>query len=905
LATGTTGVGSQILGNSQRQQAAANNALFAPNGTGGTTGVWGIFPSAGINGAGPATTAELRIFTSAGQSGGGIGACTDGTFYYVAFPDSGLGGGNTSVVLKVNASGTVVQTLNLSWTAGDMSLCPAHDVCYDPTSNRLGIVAISNVSGKVASKIITLVAGTMADAGLEVQHAAGPAIDVANYAAFCGVTHNGQMSVVYTAPSTIWTSGAAATKLGSVVVTGRSFTSTTTTASTTLNGAINDNTHNYGQTWWPLFGARVVAGRTLLGIFHSYEGSNLSSQWVVMDFTNLYGSATTSERTVAACGAVYGCERWRASSGAYSDGTKLHFAIPEGITFSFSTPAALGLNTPAIAKAGVRRITLEPQGVQATHVHETTLLSGQLMHVFDGHKIKPDHFPEETPYIFNVNTGTLTTTGYGIAGGSLAAGSYSYQATWEAFNSSGQRIRSGASPILTANGVTVNQKVVLQITKPQLWNNYGPGEYVRVRLWATQTNPSNNAPKYLVGEVLTTAPQTGFSETITHSTVAVGTEEQLYETVQTLSDMRAPGADRGIAVVNERAWVADQNKLYASKIIHPNLAVAWNTEDTNVLTLPASLGTIEALSSIQQTLVVMCSRGAGVVVGSGVDDTGTGQGWTLQILEGVPGLGSASPRSATATPTGVAYQAQDGDVWMVNSSGGAFPLSRPIRDYATQQLPRPADVVMLTSTPKSNTMLVVHGPNGLVRVLDLEAGQWGTWTFAGMSPANGQFFSSINGTLWLQFLSPFVVGSADGWLQDFSGDWLGAGSDVQGPITAVIETGILRQAHPTAKGWGRLRAVVLNELRTIFDGLTTVYSMSVFADQTDRPLMTNKVLGANPNHPADFPQGSDNGPEFRTSLQKCAYARVQLTAAPAIFNLEGLDLWVANIGDKAPTNNRS
>jgi hypothetical protein len=115
----------------------------------------------------------------------------------------------------------------------------------------------------------------------------------------------------------------------------------------------------------------------------------------------------------------------------------------------------------------------------------------------------------------------------------------------------------------------------------------------------------------------------------------------------------------------------------------------------------------------------------------------------------------------------------------------------------------------------------------------------------------------------------------------------------------------LRQAHPVAKGWGRLRAVVLNEIKTINDNQSTVYSMSVFADQTDRPLMTNKSLVVLPNHPNDFPQGSDNGLEFRTSFQKCAYARVQLTAVPAIFNLEGLDLWVANTGDKAPTNNRS
>jgi hypothetical protein len=901
LATGINGANtSHVLGVSVAGRAAAGNALFGSQLVGGlgVAGVWGLFPTGGIGGAGPATTAEIQLFNGPSQPSSGLGACTDGTFYYVAFASASPGPG-TSVVLKVDSAGTVLQTLSLTWTAGDMTLTTGHDICYDPTTNRLGVVSVSSVTGKVASKVLTLTAGVMADAGLEVQHDGTAAANTAVDTAFCGATHNGQLSVIYNRLATNWVTAAASTKKGTTVVAGRSFTSTTTTSSTTLTGALN--AQFYGQTWWPMFGAKAVAGRTLLGVFHSYESSNTASQWVVMDFTNLYGSSATAERTVVACGPVYGCERWQ-PAGAYTDGTKLNFAVSEGLSF---TTNAVGLKVPSIARAGVRRITLEPQGVQAAHVHNTALLSGQLMHVFDGNKIKPDHFPEETPYIFDVNTGTTTTTGYGVAGGSLVAGSYSYQSTWESINARGQVVRSGASQILTVFGVTATQKVVLQITKPQLWNNYGPGEFVRVRLWATQTNPTNNAPKYLVGEVVTSTPQTGFSETITHSTVATGTEEQLYETVDTLADMRAPGADRGIVVVNERAWVADQEKLYVSKLTHPNIATAWNTEDTNVITLPSSLGSIQGLSSIQQTLVVMCSRGAAVVVGAGVDDTGAGQGWTLQILEGVPGMGLASPRSLVATPAGVAYQAQDGDVWMVTAGGQAVPLSRPMRDYATQTFTTPPDVVLLTATPKSNTMLMVHGPNGLVRVLDMETGQWGTWTFVGMTPANGQFFASVNGTLWLQFLSPFVVGSADSWLQDFSGDWIGAGSDVQGGITAFLETGILRQAHPTAKGWGRLRSVVLNEARTIFDNLTTVYVMSVLADQTDRPLMTNKVLGVNPNHPADFPQGSDNGLEFRTSIQKCAYARVQLTAVPAVFNLEGLDLWVANAGDKAPTNNRS
>lgn len=857
--------------------AAAGNAVFWHMLTPGT--VFGFIPT----GAGPTTT---QITVGTGSSGGGLAATVDGAGnYYVVF--GGGPGPGTANVVKISPAGAILQTLSLTFTAG-AATNGLLDITYDAASNRLGVAAAPLAGTAVWTKIITLVAGVMADAGIDLT-LTGTSI-AGGTSVVAGTTHDGKMSVLFSLRATNWTTGAAVAKSGSVYIGGRSFTAATETAITILNGAINGS--DVGLRWDCMFGGRAVGGRTLVGVFRGLDNVRRSSQWLVLDVTSLYASSNTTDRVVAASGPAYGAE-FITPSSVYSTATQVAFGVSEGIVFSGApdtSPSTGTGNVPVMKRAATRRITLSLQGVQGVHVNGTTLLSGQLLHVFDGAKVRPHHFSEETPYIFNGGAGFVYTS----AGGTLAAGSYSYQATWEAVNGRGQTTRSGASPIITIPAVALNQQVTLHVTKPQLWNNPTAAEYVRVRLWATQTNPTNNAAKYLAAETTVTSPSTGFDVTLVHSAVAAGVEEPLYETVDTLADMRAPGADRGVAVVAERVWCADQTKLYVSKIIRPNLAVSWNTEDTNVLPLPSTLGTIQGLAAVNQGLVVLCSRGGAVVTGPGVDDTGAGPGWVLQIIDGVPGMGTSSPRSCTAIAAGVVFQAQDGDIWLANSSGQAVPTSRAVRDFSYTNPTNPVDLVNVTPTGSTNSMLISHSSAAL-RVLDLELGQWGTWSFPSVTPSTGLYLASINGAVWIQTTAPGVIYSAD----DF-----GSNNDAGlASVTSTIETGILRPSNPTPHGWGRIRAVTLNELR-LFGDTTISINMQVIADQNERSMM-NKTKTTGPTDPVAFPNGGDGVLEFRTSVQRCSYARVILSITPNRFDAEGLDLWVSNTGERTPSNNRS
>lgn len=772
-------------------------------------------------------------------------------FYYVAIMSNVA---SEIIISRLSAAGSVSQILVLTGLGTVNAIALVHNGV-----DRLGL-AWNGVGSVLKTKVITITAGVMADSGLNLTLTGAPLnlLGLDTGSLVVGLTHNGLMSVMFT------------TNTGNLYVGGRLFSAATETAHTALvaNGLGQE------QEWDPLFGAVVVGGHTLVGVMNSLDLFNQSTQWIVMDFTSLYQSGNLTERTAVAAGPYLGAARITPSSVAFTP-TSVSFAVAEGLSFSGAERPV-----PIIRRAGIIRITLSLQGVQAAHVNGVTLLSGQLLHVFDGTSIRPDHFVEEMPFIFSTTAA--------VAGGSLPAGSFTYQATWEAVNARGQVTRSGASNQKTVV-VTAGQKVSVVIKRPQLWNSPSQLEFVRIRLWATQVNPTNNALLYFVTETTDTTPSTGTPITLSHSVQAVGTEETLYETVSTLSDMRAPSADRGIAIVTERAWVADQNRLYVSKLIRPGIAVSWNTEGSNVLTVPAALGTIQGLAAVNEGLVVLGSRAAAVVTGPGVDDTGVGPGWLLQILDGVPGMNESSPRSCTATASGVAFQAQDGDVWLANSAGQAMPLSRQVRDNALVNSPTGVDVVNLISTATTNTMLMAHGSGGFLRVMDLENGHWGHWTFPGIVPTNGLFLAAINGALWMQTTAGSIVYSVDGVST--------------GNFTSIIETGVIRQTNPTPHGWGRLRSVVLNEVRTSADSVLNVH-MKVLADQNDRVLL-DKIRGTAVNDPATFPGGGDGSLIFAATSQRCSYFRIQLLIDHAAFDIEGLDVWVANTGERVPSNNRS
>lgn len=824
--------------------AAAGNAVFYISSSGSVYAqIPGVLPTTSVvvigTGADVTAVPEQNIAAVKG----------DNDSYYVAYKRATL---SQVQLVRVDSAGAVTATTTLTAIATDVL---GVALAFSPATNRLGLMFIDSGFPHVNTTIYAVAPTTFTHVPIDLT-LTGPVPDVqANIIGIqAGLTHSGLMSCAYVEED------------GGCFITGRDFSSAAQSNSTTLHGVYTG--FQTGVLWEPIFAGCAVGNRTLVGVSVAYDVLQHHSQWFVLDMTDLYDIGG-DPRVVVAAGLPNQCDRIMYTGAGQPTADSLTFSIPVGFQFAVDTSDQV-----TVIQAAVQRIHLQLQPVQAVHAHGTTYLTGAVLRVFDGARMRVAHFPEEHPFI-------LESSGM-VAGGGLAAGSYSYQATWETVNGRGQIVRSGASNILTLTSAGT-QRASINTTIPQLWQYLTPLDTVRLRLWGTVTNPSAGAAKFLVAETtITAAPAVGFLN-LSHTVMVTGNEEQLYESESVLADQRPPGADRGVAYTGDRVWCADQNRLYCSKTLRPALATAWNTEDTHQLYIPSSLGQVQGLGSIRDRLVVICSDGIAVVSGQGFDDQGQGVGFSLEVIKG-KGAGIRGPRSVCSSEDGVAYLGQDLDVWMVGANLGAQPISRPLREESVSDF---AWDTLWTATRRNsegstNPMLLANGGDGW-RVLDIENAQWGTWKFV---VNDARYAASVNGAVWFQATS-------SPWIYSCDAD---AGADDGFPVTATIVTGVVRPEN-IKRGWGRVRGLHLSS----FDPAVTLsVTARMFGDGQEREMM-DKTLTF---EAVPFSKWPDGAPEFRTSMQRCVHASLELQITPAAFEFSGVDLWVSSTREPAPSRSR-
>lgn len=821
--------------------AAAGDALFFTS-TSGT--VYGLIPSGAgmtlvtVGATCDTSTSPLQNIAATEGSLDGNGA------YLVAYRSSVVG--NIELV-QLNAAGVVTATGTIAFGTAVVGVAVAF------SAGRLCVAFCdAAVNGDLRTKVYNGVfAGIISSAGIDYTV---PLTNtgLASSAYFSlGVAHDGSFSIVTTDGTG-----------RDVIVTGRSTTAATISAVGTvrLYGAVPAS--GLCGVWEPLFAGQVVAGRTLIGVGHFVSidaATSPSGQWVVLDVTHWY-SGTDLARVVVARGPVDGMHHILPSSVSSST-DYLRFAVHEGLTF----------DTAGIATSAVRRIDIAPQPISSVDAHGCTLVSGAHGAVFDGIRLAAHGFAEEYPRI----TGVVT------AGGGMALGSHSFQATWECTNGRGQVIRSGASNVVTLTTAGANASVSFQVQVPQLRSYFKGVDNVRVRLWATDVAPSADAPLYLVAETtLYTPPTAGFT-TLTQTLATDTDAARLYTVGSVLDDGPMPGGDRGVAFTADRAWVADQANVYASKLIRQGIAPAWNAEGLHTLTMPSALGQIQAIAGLQNRLVVVCAAGVAVVAGPGVDDLGNGPGWSTEVISLV-GMGSRTPRALTVIPQGVAFLGRDGDVWLITPDLRVQPISRPLGNETAFS---DGELTYVESAAGTHPLMFATGDEAdtFHRVLDLEAGQWATWE---LREVTGLYTAGVAGVPYFQMADTVNAATAT------------TGEDLGVELEMEIETGLLKPQTAGPRGWGRVRSLSLHEA-------SASYYLSVLVKDADgtRTLMDkqNLVLSALQQ---DWPSGLAR--DIRCTTQRCTACTVTLTAIPAVAEWSSIDLWVANSGEMAPTsNNRS
>lgn len=859
LATGTL---ANVDAASKANIAAAGDALFYAT-TGGDIRV--VVP-----GALPVTTdvsirggsANVRTDTTPRQNIAAVVATEGGvTVYYVAYVSTTAG----RITLKrVTAAGAISDSADVNGLGTVWGVALA----YRSTGPKLGIMWIDTATATAKTKIYSWSSGTgFTDDGFNVNFAATTEGTTEFMGLAAGQTASDSMSCMFV------------TNVGSCFIGGRNWTAATQTSSFTLIGRYVGL--GEGIYWEPLFGATVWSGRTVVGIARAADftrsgGVNAllhRSQWVVLDVTELYSSANTTARRVIAYGQAGGCDRIPVSSASLTGQGDLAFAVHEGATFDADQ---------GVTQSRAVRIHLRMSPVAGAAAQGLTYLSSNGHLAYDGAQLRAQCFVESTAYI-QADTAA-------VGGGALPAGSYSYQATWEALNARGQVIRSGASNVKTITAA-LNDKVNVVVSLPQLWEYTTEANRVRVRLWATGTSPSAGAPLYYVTESLLTAVAATADVTLTHSASVTPTAEQLYTVGNVLDDEPAPGGDRGVALAGERLWVADQRRVYASKLLRPNVAPAWNTEGLHTLEIPSALGEIQGLAGYQDRLVVVCSDGCAVVRGPGVDDFGNGPGWGVDTLT-APGASVITPRQVVATPDGAVYQGKGGALWLLTPDGDAQRFSGPLSNEVVT-----GDVTFCPAGPTNlpgdfpvveNTRRLFHGGfnSEPVRHFDIDMGAWSLWN--NDADAFLTHHCSINGELWglLDDNQPVSFTGTTGV------DALGVGD-----VISVIETGNVQVAS-TPGGWGRLRKARI--VGPLPNGTVNV-TMNGTADGVS-VIITGVVAWGSAG---DSLWPRQDQPEFWSTVQRCSQVRFLIYLSPSTFaEVTSLELEVWGGDELAPAVNR-
>lgn len=807
-------------------------------------------------------------------------ACESGLTSVVAYVKTGTA---TQVTLKrVNASGTVTHTTTLATVYGTVQ---ALSIGWD---NSQGLVlAVGDSTGNVHTRIISVSSGGFTDVGLakDIVNSIGSVLN----ALATGCNGTGTAWVAWDDGTSIQYATRSMTAATSTTV-----RSMLTSGSASFPPAVSSV--NYTLLFQPiLFCGRMVLGVSQTSIANSAtSGTFLPDKWAVLDVTEAAGN---NQRPVVAVSAtaVPGVFGGAFVKSGYDANDTLQFGAFEGHQFD-----TLGPSTWAAV-----RIKLTAQAARGVTVGGQTFFSGATPYVLSGRACVEAGWVDGQPSIISVTA---------AAGGSLSNGSYSLQAIWTYTNGAGRVVRSVPSPVYTLT-VGASQKVSAVISAPQLQNPLtefitsidGP----KVELYMTVVNPTAGADLYLVA----TAQANQGTGTVTISNVGASsdtntTKLKLYTGGGVIPDEPPPAGDRGVASAVGRLWVADARKVYASKLIGTVYAPAWSTIGFLTVEIPHEVGEINALASMDDKLVVICSGGLCVVTGAGFDDLGNGSGFSVEVYN-APG-GAASPRGVAEAPDGVFYMGIDGDLKLLTRGLTVVNVARPARGYSSfglDQDPVPAecDVTFLPAAggisesglaskpPANNAALFGGRRSSSLRYLDMEFGNWAGWQNSGDGTAGSgetEYHTAVGDTLWAQ-TNANVVGDVISWDRT-------DGKDLGVNFLMLITTGTISPGDPnsdtTNEAHGRLRGVTISGSPL---GNHTL-SCTATAGQDNNATLVNKQFSVGAD-PVKLP---GNQVEFRCTQQRFDVAQATVYASPALAVWSELVLEIARLPGRFPSRNR-
>jgi hypothetical protein len=315
--------------------------------------------------------------------------------------------------------------------------------------------------------------------------------------------------------------------------------------------------------------------------------------------------------------------------------------------------------------------------------------------------------------------------------GAIAAGDYTYKATYRWDNAKGEIDRSTTASSQTET-VAASRKVLVSTLPPPVTLKHGDRSSSALEIWRTTVNPTVEAPFYLVTSKdpsLTTGDnQYGgddgslfqFYDNFTDAIAS--TKEVNPENGGTLESLAPPPA-RVIAANEDRVFLGDvagdPDRVWYSKLRGDGEVASFH--DALTIDVPPLGGRITAIEFLDETLIVFREAAIYAFPGDGFNNLGEGQNFGPSRRMSAD-CGAVNAESVAVSPAGIVFKSRKG--WYVLDRGG-------VPQYIGERVSAfdDEDVHAVHVVGAQHQVRCVL--DSRILVFDYKANEWSPWTESG------------------------------------------------------------------------------------------------------------------------------------------------------------------------------
>lgn len=411
----------------------------------------------------------------------------------------------------------------------------------------------------------------------------------------------------------------------------------------------------------------------------------------------------------------------------------------------------------------IAKFTINALNQQSSEIADTLHLTGGQLWMYDG--IKP---VESGFHVWPENVAVTTATG----SGSIAAGTYYYQFTYEWTDNRGNLHRSAPSipvVITTSTSSSTNTLYVptLRLTYKTGDNpvrivgyRWSVAQQVYYQFTSVQTPVINDPTVDLVVITDDLADSSILGQTL------------LYTTGGVIENI-APPASADSTLFKNRLFLIDaenKNLLWYSKQVIQNVPV----EMSDLLTLyvaptsgsQGSTGPMAALSAMDDKLIIFKENAIYYMTGIGPDNTGANNDFTDPVFI-TSAVGCANPNSIVLMPQGLMFQSDKG-IWLLGRDLSTNYIGAPVEAFNNET------VKSAQAIPGTNQVRFILG-NNVTLMYDYYFNQWGT--FNNISAISSTLYQGMHtylssfGKVYKETQGVYTDGSAP-VLMSFTTSWL-------------------------------------------------------------------------------------------------------------------------------------